>query len=165
MRYSHHFTVAAPLDEVAQFHRYSASMAEITPPPILVRMHAAPDVLQDGDEMSFTLWTGPIPIRWIARIEQVEPTGFIDRQLAGPFARWVHRHIFVPNGDDSTTVIDVVGAELHRDPFWRTVGLSMWAGLPMLFAYRGWKTKRTLERDATTMVDGSSDSRVRNLAQ
>lgn len=163
MRYSQHFTIAASLDEVAWFHRRASSMAEITPPPILVRMHDAPNVLQDGDEMSFTLWTGPIPIRWTARIEQVGPTGFIDRQLAGPFARWIHRHIFVPTGDDTTTVIDVIEAELHSDPFWRLVGLSMWAGLPMLFAYRGWKTKRVLARDVSRTVNGLTDSRVRDL--
>ena len=93
--------------------------------------------------MSFTLWMGPLPMHWTARIEQVGPTGFIDRQLQGPFATWVHRHIFVPR-DKGTTVIDFVEAELSRDPFWRMAGLSMWLGMPVLFEYRAWKTKRIL---------------------
>ena len=129
MRYSHSFSVAAPLDDEVRFHRESASMAKITPPPILVRMHSVPDELGDGDEMSFTLWMGPIPLRWTARIEQVVATGFIDRQVQGPFGKWIHRHIFIPDGDSSTTVIDVVEAELHHDPFWRMAGIGMWLGI------------------------------------
>jgi hypothetical protein len=31
-------------------------MAAITPPPIIVKVHHAPPVLADGDEMDFTMW-------------------------------------------------------------------------------------------------------------
>ncbi len=142
MNYQHKFVVNAGLDEVAAFHRRSRSMKVITPPPIIVRMRSAPHELAEGDVMSFTLWMGPLPLHWTARIENVTPAGFTDRQLSGPFASWVHRHIFVPLSDSSTAVIDVVDAELSRDPFWRLAGFSMWIGMPALFAYRGWKTRQ-----------------------
>ena len=29
--------------------------------------------------------------------------------------------------------------------FWGLVGVLMWIGMPALFAYRGWKTRRMLE--------------------
>ena len=93
--------------------------------------------------MSFTLWTGPIPIHWTASIDYSGPTGFVDRQISGPFREWTHRHIFVP-GDGSTTVLDVVEAKLRRHPMWFAIGSSMWLGLPALFGYRAWMTKRLL---------------------
>lgn len=144
MKYAHRFQVAAPLAVVADFHRQSASMAAITPPPISVEIHRAPVQLAAGDEMEFTLWIGPFPIRWLARIEHQSPTSFMDRQLRGPFARWVHRHTFAPLKDGRTEVLDEVEVTLARQWFWRLFGFGMWSSLPLLFAYRAWKTRRLL---------------------
>lgn len=145
MQYNHRFNVNAPLAVVDDFHRQSASMGAITPPPIIVRVHHAPTVLADGDEMAFTMWLGPLPIRWLAQIETL-PDGFIDRQRQGPFASWVHRHTFEAVNGTTTAVIDQVTAELSSHWFWKIVGGGMWFGLPLLFAFRGWKTKRLLEQ-------------------
>ncbi len=147
MRYAHRFVVKAPLAVVADFHRRSASMGAITPPPIRVRIHVAPETLQEGDRMDFTLWLGPLPIRWVAQIEQTTPNSFVDRQLSGPFATWVHRHTFTAVDDETTAVIDEVDATLHPNAFWKLIGVGMWLGLPLLFAYRGWKTRRILEKE------------------
>ena len=152
MKYNHQFTVDAPLKDVAAFHRMSQSMAAITPPPLVVRIKSAPEILSDGDEMSFTIWAGPVPLNWTARIEQAGPNGFIDRQLCGPFATWVHKHIFVLNRYGGVTVVDEVEAELHRHPFWRLVGMSMWIGMPILFAFRQWKTKRILQSSTFSLT-------------
>ena len=119
-------------------------MPAITPPPMIVRVHAAPAVLAEGDTMDFTLWAGPIPVRWIARIEDASPEGFTDRQIRGPFAAWAHRHTFVRVDDRTTDVVDEVEAELKRHLFWGLAGALMWIGMPVLFAYRGWKTRRIL---------------------
>lgn len=145
MKFKHTFRVYAPQAAVADFHSRSASMGAITPPPMIVRVHAAPERLGSGDVMDFTLWAGPIPLRWVARIEDASPAGFVDRQARGPFAAWAHRHSFVRVDDRTTDVVDEVEAELKRHPFWRLAGALMWVGMPVLFAYRGWKTKRILE--------------------
>jgi ligand-binding SRPBCC domain-containing protein len=144
MKYVHRFRVSSPLEAVVQFHRQSASMGAITPPPIVVTVHRAPPLLAEGDEMDFTLWLGPFPIHWLARIEQVSPTSFVDRQLRGPFTRWVHRHTFVPLADGATEVLDEVEADLSPQWFWRLLGLGMWLNLPVLFTFRAWKTQRLL---------------------
>lgn len=146
MPYQHSFTVHAPLDAVRRFHSQSASMGAITPPPVIVRVHAAPAILGEGDEMEFTLWLGPLPLRWRARIEQVTPISFVDRMVAGPFAAWVHRHSFVPVDASTTRVVDDVEVKPLRHWFWGPVGWGMKLSLPMLFAFRGWKTRRLLER-------------------
>jgi ligand-binding SRPBCC domain-containing protein len=152
MRYQHRFRVGAPLAAVAAFHSQSASMARITPPPIIVRIHEAPPLLGEGDEMEFTLWLGPLPVRWRARMEQVSPAGFTDRQVRGPFAAWVHRHSFIAVDDHTTAVLDAIDLTISRRPLWALVGLGMWLGLPVLFAYRAWKTKRLLEQPRDRMA-------------
>ena len=145
MKYTHRFRVEAPLPAVAEFHSRSASMPAITPPPMIVRVHAAPERMTSGDQMDFTLWAGPIPVRWIARIEDASAAGFTDRQIRGPFAAWAHRHTYVRVDDRTTDVVDEVEARLKRHPFWGLAGALMWIGMPGLFAYRARKTRRMLE--------------------
>jgi ligand-binding SRPBCC domain-containing protein len=145
VKYHHRFVLKAPLEQVAEFHSRAASMAAITPLPIVVRIQRAPAVLTEGDEMEFTMWLGPFPIHWMARIEQVSSTGFTDRQLQGPFAAWSHRHEFVSVDEHSTEVVDSIALNLRRHPVWWLVGAAMRLGLPVLFAYRAWKTRRLLE--------------------
>jgi ligand-binding SRPBCC domain-containing protein len=146
MKYRHRFLVKSPLKNVREFHARPSSMGAITPPPVIVRLHWAPLTLNEGDQMEFTLWLGPLPIRWLACIEEVTAGGFVDRQIRGPFSRWSHRHRFIPSGDRDTEVSDEVEARLSHHPFWALVGLGMWLSLPLLFAFRGWKTRRILER-------------------
>jgi ligand-binding SRPBCC domain-containing protein len=143
--YHHRFRVQASVDRVAEFHRRAASMAAITPPPIIVKIHDAPHVLNDGDRMNFTMWIGPLPVYWEAQIEAPSLDGFTDRQLRGPFQHWVHRHTFLAVDEHTTEVVDEVELDLRRHPFWWLVGLSMRLGLPLLFAFRAWKTRRMLE--------------------
>ena len=147
MKYRHRFRVRAPLARVAEFHSRAASLAVLT--PIIVRLHRAPAIQRAGDEVDFTMWLGPLPIHWLARIDSVSETDFVDRQVSGPFRQWVHRHTFTPIDAGETVVIDEVQASLKPHWFWGTVGLSMWMALPLLFAYRGWKTRRALETKPT----------------
>jgi len=144
MEYQHRFQVQASLSDVVAFHSHSASMGAITPPPVIVRIHHAPAVLGEGDEMDFTMWLGPLPIHWVARIENVTSTSFVDCQIKGPFTKWIHQHTFVAIDEQTTEVQDTVTVELGTQWFWRIVGRMMWLNLPILFAFRGWKTKRLL---------------------
>lgn len=130
---------------VADFHRRSASMSAITPPPVIVRVHRAPAILASEDEMAFTMWLGPLPIEWLARIERVTPTGFVDRQLRGPFQQWIHRHTFRAVNEETTDVIDELAITLVDAGRYRLIGWGMVRTLPLLFAYRAWKTKQLLE--------------------
>lgn len=117
LRYRHIFRVRAPLSAVAEFHARPEGLKAITPPPVLVQWHRTPAQWKDGSEMEFTVWLGPLPMRWLARIEGVFAEGFTDRQVRGPFRAWRHRHRYLAVGDATTE----------------------------LFAYRGWRTKRLLE--------------------
>lgn len=146
MKYTHRFLVNAPLSSVSAFHQQSASLSAITPPPMKVKLLYAPEPLSKGGEMAFYLCLGPVRIKWIAFLEDNSEAGFTDRQLSGPFAEWVHRHEFVHLDEDKTEVIDRIKLQLKRHPLWGLVGLGFVLGLPAMFAYRGWKTRRLLER-------------------
>lgn len=143
--YRHRFHTAAAPDAVAAFHRRSASMAAITPPPLRVTLHEVPAELGEGDEMDFTLRLGPLPLRWLARIESVGPDGFTDRQLRGPFRRWVHVHRFERCLDGTVAVVDEVDAQPAAHLLWGPVGWAMKLSLPFLFAYRARRTRQLLE--------------------
>jgi ligand-binding SRPBCC domain-containing protein len=146
MKFHHCFLVRAPVDCVIDFHLDPSSMAAITPPPVRVRVHRQPERVENRAEMAFTLWLGPIPVPWSAVFEAVTSLGFTDRQTVGPFAHWVHNHRFLPLDDFSTLVVDEIEVAYRRHPWWGLVGRLMSWSLPLLFAYRGWKTRRTLEQ-------------------
>jgi ligand-binding SRPBCC domain-containing protein len=146
MKYQHRFRVKAPLSGVAAFHQQQASLALITPPPIRVELHRIPEPFTGGGEMDFTLWFGPLPIHWDACIEDISADGFTDRQLSGPFSEWVHRHSFIRVDDETTEVDDRISLRLKPHLLWGAVGLGFMLGLPFLFAFRGWKTRRLLEK-------------------
>lgn len=144
MNYRRRFLVKSPLAKVVDFHSRADNMAALTPPPILIRFQRTPPVLGEGDEMAFTMWIGPLPARWLARIEDVSSKGFTDRQLHGPFDAWVHRHSFSAVDAQTTQVVDEINLRLRRHIFWGPLGLAMWLGLPVLFAFRALKTRRLL---------------------
>ena len=144
MKYQHRFRVQAPAQAVAEFHSYPAAMPAITPPPIAVQVHSAPPRVVDGAEMAFTLWLGPLPLRWQARFEDVSAAGFVDRMISGPLRVWRHRHSFVAVDAQTTDVVDEIEVELRRHPLWGPVGLGMALNLPVLFAFRQWQSRRLL---------------------
>jgi ligand-binding SRPBCC domain-containing protein len=144
-KFQHRFKVAAPIKKVNAFHRSSSSLKAITPPFFFMSNVIAPDQLADGDVMSFTLWLGPFPVRWQARLENINPEGFVDIQFDGPFSSWKHTHRFEAWGTDHTLVMDDVEYSIRRHWFWGPIGLIMAIGLPILFWYRARRTREILE--------------------
>ena len=99
--------------------------------------------------MAFTLWMGPLPVRWQVQVENFHRLGFDDVQLSGPFSSWAHSHRFEAIDDDHTRVVDKITYSIRRHWFWGLVGMAMALGLPLLFWYRGWRTRAALESTPT----------------
>ncbi len=125
---------------VSEFHGDSRALRLLTPPPIWVQFHQV-EPLAEGSVADFTMWLGLLPVRWTAVHTQVTPHGFIDSQKRGPFKRWIHRHSFRELDDGKTEVVDEIKAEPGN-----LVSRFMWLTLPVLFAYRGWRTRWTLRQ-------------------
>jgi ligand-binding SRPBCC domain-containing protein len=144
-RYFHRFLVQAPLDRVARFHHDSKALKLLTPPPIFFQARSI-EPMGENSKAEFIMWIGPIPVHWLAIHSEVDwSKGFIDTQVQGPFEHWVHRHAFCEISEGVTEVAD----EIHAMPgngFWHGIlSRLMWVNLPLLFAYRGWKTRKYLE--------------------
>ncbi len=133
------------LAAITDFHKDPRALARLTPPPIIMRLHRDDRrSLTDGD-IDFTLWFGPLPIRWLARHEKgPAPHSFADTQLKGPLAYWRHEHIFseVEGGVELTDRITLAHQRNLVGLFTRLA----FDGLPLriLFAYRHWRTRRAL---------------------
>lgn len=144
--YQHEFQVNAPVERVADFHRSTEALKALTPPPLFVKFnHLEP--LGEGSKADFTLWFGPLPIRWVSIHSDVNPTeGFTDTQVQGPFETWIHRHSFESIDGGSTKVVDEIEGQPSNHPIWGIVSRFMWSTLPILFSYRARQTKKAVER-------------------
>ena len=138
--YRHSFMVHAPLSAVAGFHKDTRALRQLTPPPLIVQFNNV-QPLGEGSVADFTMWAGPVPVRWVAVHSKVtEQNGFVDTQKRGPFRSWRHHHYFREVDEQTTEVIDEIEAE-----YGNMISRFMWLNLPILFAYRARRTKAALE--------------------
>jgi cysteine-rich repeat protein len=93
--FDYSFTVDAPLEAVRDFHHDTSALKKLTPPPTIVQLHSI-EPLGEGSVSRFTLWVGPLPLKWKAVHRNVSDRGFTDVQAEGPAAKWEHTHTFVP---------------------------------------------------------------------
>jgi ligand-binding SRPBCC domain-containing protein len=83
-------------------------MAHLTPPTVILQVHMA-ESLAENSRTTFTLWYGPLPIRWRARHVRVSREGgFTDLQEHGPFLRWEHTHAWRADGPNSTEMVEII---------------------------------------------------------
>ncbi|MBT5773452.1 MAG: hypothetical protein HOH95_03650 [Dehalococcoidia bacterium] len=145
------FSVRASLEAVARFHSDPSALRRLTPAPMQVHRL---DPMAEGSVSEFTMWMGPVPIRWQAVHSALDGlVGFTDTQERGPMARWIHRHEFSSLGPVLTEVHDRIW--YRHPPRWRGVLTRMvFSTLPLrvLFRYRAWATRRALENPRTTRV-------------
>lgn len=144
--FSHAFKVNASLTAVADFHHSPLALKRLTPPLVPLGMHRL-DPLANGSTSEFTLWLGPLPQRWVAVHSDVDRLhGFTDRQVEGPFSRWVHRHTFTEIVPGLVQVQDEIEYSYGQGIYKGLVSRLMAFGLPLMFAYRAWQTRRLVEK-------------------
>lgn len=135
--------ISASVKQVADFHQTSHALKRLTPPPIYVQIHSA-EPLSEGSETDFTLWFGPLPVRWLAKHSQVNPqSGFIDTQVKGPMRTWQHVHSWEKIDDHQTLLKDKIQYEHHSG--WRGLITRLLFAPPLLqimFFYRHFVTSR-----------------------
>jgi len=141
------FTVHAPLQAVADFHRDSRTLKRLTPPPVFVQIHSM-EPLAEGSRSVFSMWFGPVPLRWVALHSNVDALrGFTDTQESGPLQTWQHTHRFKAIDTHSSRVSEQI-VYSHK-PGWRgllTRLLFAPIGLRFMFTYRAQVTRRACER-------------------
>ena len=122
--------IDAPIETVFGFHERPDALLCLTPFGRIIRQSGG---LETGARVEFRVG----PLRWTARHAEYEPNQyFVDEQIAGPFAVWVHHHEFEDLGD-TTRLTDRVEYELRGGPV-----VNQWfgwlsnLGLALLFRHR-----------------------------
>jgi ligand-binding SRPBCC domain-containing protein len=144
------FRVPAEPEAVSFFHFQPGAIQKLTPPPVVAQVHSS-EPLAEGSRTSFTLWFGPLPVRWLALHQQVDPSfGFTDVQERGPMQYWRHTHHWEPSPDHGAVVHERIEYEHRPGPrgmFTRL--LFSTPALRLMFAYRRWAMRRWLRRSST----------------
>jgi ligand-binding SRPBCC domain-containing protein len=96
----------------------------------------------------FTLWFGPVPLRWVAVHSNVSAQhGFTDTQQRGPLKAWRHTHRFEAVDASTTHVSEHIEYEYPSGlPGLLAHLLFTPPALSFLFTYRQWVTRRALEK-------------------
>ena len=130
--------VGAELEETFAFFSDAANLQALTPPFLdFSILTPLPIEMRTGTLIEYRLRLMGLPLGWLTRIEEWEPNrSFTDVQLRGPYARWIHRHDFVPH-DGGTWVRDRVEYSLPLAPLTDPAhALFVRPTLERIFAYR-----------------------------
>lgn len=146
--FTHRSPMPVPASRLWEWHTRPGAFDRLCPPWERVRVREGGAELQEGERITLELRKGPLKLNWVAQLENVRPgEEFTDRQLSGPFARWVHRHRFVADGPDRSLLIDEIDYALPGGALARWLGGGLAEGkLRQLFHYRHAITRGDLER-------------------
>lgn len=112
MRYVHESVIRAPPEAVFAFHERPDALARLVPPWERVEVVQPPSSLQPGTRVLLRMRLGPLNLLWEAEHTAYERGAmFQDRQLRGPFRKWLHTHRFLP-APEGTLLRDEVEYEL-----------------------------------------------------
>jgi len=130
--------LTAALDETFAFFADAANLERITPASLRFQiLTPLPIDMHEGTLIRYRLSLHGVPLEWLSRIDAWRPgRSFIDRQLRGPYALWVHTHTFEPHAQ-GTRVVDHVEYALPLDPISRPIHpLFVRPQIERIFTYR-----------------------------
>lgn len=123
-------------EEAFAFFSDAHNLERITPGFLEFRvLTPAPIELREGVVIDYALRVRGVPLRWRSEITVWDPPHrFVDRQVRGPYRRWVHEHRFVSLEGGGTLVEDRVE---YAVPGGRLVhALFVKRDVQAIFAYR-----------------------------
>jgi uncharacterized protein (TIGR01777 family) len=96
-----------PAEEVYAWHERPGAFERLVPPWDKVEVLERTGGIADGTVVRLRVHLGPIAAQWVARHRDVIPgRQFVDEQIHGPFASWVHTHLVTPSGPGACELTD-----------------------------------------------------------
>ena len=143
-------TIPLPRDQVFPFFASAANLDRITPPEMHFKMLTPePIEMRAGALIDYTIRLWGFPITWRTRISRWDPPSeFIEEQLSGPYAYWVHQHRFVADGPNATTILDEVRYRLPLSPLGEIAHPLIRLQLERIFRYRQAMTAQLILAEA-----------------
>ena len=129
--------VPRPRAEVFDFFAAAENLERITPRELGFEIATAPPIeMAVGTLIEYRLRLFGVPFRWLTRISRWEPgVAFVDEQVKGPYALWVHTHTF-RDAEGGTLVGDEVRYRLPLYPLGEAAYPLVRLQLRRIFAYR-----------------------------
>lgn len=129
--------VPGEIEEVFAFFSNAQNLELITPPELNFSIISPlPIVMQKGTLIDYRIRLLGFTFYWKTLISKWEPRkSFIDEQLKGPYAKWIHTHIFEPK-EDGVSIKDEVQYRLPLFPFGEIMFPIVHLQLKRIFEYR-----------------------------
>lgn len=125
------------IEEVFSFFSDAGNLHVLTPAELGFRiLTPRPIEMGEGTLIDYALRLHGVPLSWRSRISSWRPPHrFVDEQVRGPYASWIHEHRF-EEVDGGTVVTDAVRYRLPLHPLSLPVLPFVRVQLRRIFAFR-----------------------------
>jgi len=142
-------SLPVPVDEAFAWHERPGALERLSPPWERTRILEREGTIRDGDRVVLSTASAPGLRIEVVHHDYVPGRSFSDNMVRGPFARFAHRHDFLPDGETHSILEDHVSYALPLGGLGRVVGGGfVGRQLARMFEYRHDTLRRDLIRHA-----------------
>lgn len=139
--------IRVPVEELFQWHDRGMAFERLAPPWEKMRILERSGGIQDGGKVVLEIRQGPFPSKWTAvHRDYIEGKQFVDEQVSGPFAKWVHTHQTLPDGPNASILKDHIEYQAPFGPLGSLASGFIRRKIERTFTFRHCRTRQDLER-------------------
>lgn len=128
--------LGASAEAVYAWHTRPGALERLTPPWEHVEIRQANEIAE-GSRVTLRIKAGPLRWHWVARHRNIVPgRQFVDEQVSGPFAHWVHSHRFSDEADGASRILERVEFAPPFGPLGALAGPSLRRRVSRMLRYR-----------------------------